>query len=158
MEQTKKQKVLSLIPDLKSDSISKRDAAKKEIISICEPVIKKFYNIAKEFELTYHESCHPSEEYFLKEWDNDYISSRGSIESVCDAKPTSVEFYYSDGMRGNIYEAYIDMPLHWLDDGSDEEYRRFCRAKALMFMDEKIKRAKSKVTELEARYEELKAM
>ena len=155
--QEKKEKVIALMNDLKSDSKTKSKNAEKEIISLCEPVIKKHYEIAKEFGLT----SGSIGDRPLDEWDNDYVASRGSIDKIVDhIKGTSIEFYYSDGCRGNIYEAFIDMPLDWLnaEDYDYESYRRHCKLAALERQEQRIKNARADLIKMEEEYKRLQKL
>jgi len=138
-----KQKVLQLVDDFKSDSKSKSAKAEKELIKICEPIIKRFYNIASKFDI--------STEHF--DFPYDYCASRGSIDSFVGFEDMKLEFYYTDGCRGELYEAYPEMPLNWLDEGSEEEFFKICKDYTLREKSLEIERLKKNYV---AKYNSLK--
>ena len=127
--ENKKIHVLQLISDWKSDSKSKSEKAEKKLISICEPIVKHFYEIAEIF----------GNPHNMKEWPCDYVADRGAFESVTDFTGTELEFYYIDGY---FYKEYIQMPIHWLDEGADKNYFEYCKSKALLKAENKLKELK----------------
>ena len=140
-----KTEILKLVGDIKSDSKSISKNAEKELIKICEPIIKKYYNIAREYGNT--EVCG---------WEEDYVSSRGELTEFIGYENGVLTFYYEDGCRGNHYECEVKMPLAWLDDSHIKEYRKFCKAKNLVLLEEAIKKAQLEFDKLKERQKELK--
>ena len=147
-----KQKVLQLVGDFKSNSKSKSTKAEKELIKICEPIIQRFYNIASKFDM-------PNEHFGFP---YDYRASRGSIDSFVGFENMKLEFYYTDGCMGELYEAYPEMPLDWLDEGSEEEFFKFCKGYALRVKALEIKKLKKdyiiKYNSLKSKYKEIEIM
>lgn len=143
-----KQRVLQLVGDFKSDSKSKSAKAEKELIKICEPIIKRFYNIASQF-------GRPKDFGFP----GDYIASRGGIDSFDDFNDLKLEFYYTDVCRGELYDAYPKMPLHWLDDNAELNYFNYCKGKALHKVGMEIEKLKEdypkRLEALEKEYKEI---
>lgn len=156
-QKSKKQIVLELINDFKSDSKTKSKKAEQEIISICEPRIKEFYKIAQSFEVTNDDSF--TWRRSLPEWDNDYVARRGNIDYInyveVDDEKQVISFYYSDGCRGNIYDADIEMPLEWLDDETLDKYKEHCREFALSLINEHHQKLQKQITELDEKQKEL---
>lgn len=149
-----KQKVLQLIGDFKSDSKSKSAKAEKELIKICEPIIQRFYNIALKFDIP------NANEHF--DFPYDYSASRGSIDSFVDFKSMKLEFHYTDCCLGEHYEAYPEMPLYWLDEGSEEEFFNFCKGYTLRKTDLEIENLKKDYIKnykyLKSKYKEIETM
>lgn len=88
-EKDTKQRVLQLVKEFNSDSKSKSKKAKKELIKICEPIIKRVYEIISEFD---DEGL--SEDFgFLY----DYMTTRGTIDAFEGMEGNVLEFCYSDG-------------------------------------------------------------
>lgn len=147
-----KQKVLQLVGECKSDSKSKSAKAEKELIKICEPIIQRFYNIASKFGT-------PNEDF---DFPYDYIASRGGIESFVGFEDMKLEFYYTDGCMGELYEAYPEMPLNWLDEDSEEEFFKFCKGYALRKNSLEIEKLKKdyikKYESLKSKYKEIETM
>jgi hypothetical protein len=147
-----KQKVLQLVDDFKSDSKSKSSKAEKELIKICEPIIKRFYNIASKF-------GKPNEHFGFP---YDYRASRGGIDSFVGVENMKLEFYYTDGCMGELYEAYPEMPLNWLDEGSEEEFFKFCKRYTLRVKSLEIEKLKKdyiiKYNSLKNKFKEIEIM
>ena len=144
-----KQRVLQLVGDFKSDSKSKSAKAEKELIKICEPIIKRFYNIASQF-------GNPNEDF---NFPYDYRASRGGIDSFVDFHDMKFEFYYTDGCLGDHYEEYLEMPLHWLDEKAELNYFNYCKGKALHKVGMEIEKLKEdypkRLETLEKEYKEI---
>lgn len=149
-----KQKVLQLVGDFKSDSKSKSAKAEKELIKICEPIIQRFYNIALKFDIP------NANEHF--DFPYDYSASRGSIDSFVDFENMKLEFYYTDCCMGEHYEAYPEMPLNWLDEGSEEEFFKFCKGYTLRKTALEIEKLKKDYIKnfksLKSKYKEIETM
>lgn len=152
MNNNLKQRVLQLIGDFKSDSKSKSKQAEKELIDICEPIIKKFYDISRTFGSTIKNFGFP----------HDYMSSRGNIDSFVEFNNEKLVFYYTDGCMGNFYEEYLEMPLHWLDEGAEEDYFNYCKEYALREKTKEIEDLKLKnpiiLSNLKKQYKKIESM
>lgn len=127
---TLKEKVLNLIKDIDCDSKKKSEKARDEIIKICEPIVEKFYNIASKYSINGKVG-----------WPEEYSDRFGSIcdvEGLCD-NGTAIELYYEDSYYSEVHGCYVHMPLSWFDDGEEEKYESFCKAKALNSLEAEIK-------------------
>ena len=125
-----KQELLQLVGDLKSDSKKKEAKARKLIIEICKPVIQKFYDIAVKFNVSENVG-----------WPDEYSNRYGSIcevEGLCE-NGSAIELYYEDSYYGEVHDCYVHMPLSWLDEGEDEIYAMFCKAKKINLLEVDIK-------------------
>ena len=117
-----KQRVLQLVKEFNSDSKSNSKKAEKELIKICEPIIKRVYEIVTEFD------------DFLSEdfgFPYDYLSSRGTIDAFDGMEGNKLRFHYSDGCLGEYIEASLEMPLDWLDEDVPEKIFKQCKEKML---------------------------
>lgn len=118
---TNKEKVIKLIGELKSDIGSWREI-NDEIIKICKPIIKKFYNVAKHYSTPSYVG-----------WTTNYFDfNYGILSEVYSGDEDSITFTYVeyDGPFV-LFEEEITMPLSWLDPNSLEEYKKFCKEKEI---------------------------
>lgn len=146
------QKVYSLIEDWKSDSKSKSRKAEKELISICEPIVKRFYKIAEQF----------GDPKVVGSFPYEYEVDRGEFFEVTDFTGNHIEFHYRDSCLGEYYEDYLEMPLYWLKDGADEEYFNECKERAVDKLELELKKLKEdyprKIEALEEKVRNAKEM
>ena len=119
MEQTKKTikdypVISGLIEKYFGDSKSESENAEKELINICEPIIKKYCEAIENYIEQIGGDFRLRDEYF----NFDYSRSRGDIDDFVqyDEEKNALEFWYSDGCRGEIYECSVYMPIEWLDE------------------------------------------
>lgn len=145
-----KEQVLQLIKD--AGNSKKHIIAEQKLIEICEPVIKKYYNIAKEYGNPINVG-----------WDVGYNSLWGGIctflSSLSDIENNKICFLYSDNYTEDDsmdVEAYIDMPLDWLDESYEKEYRNLCKEKNIEILEAEIKDLKKKIKSKELNLEFLK--
>ena len=143
-----KQKVLQLVGDFNSDSKKKSSEAEYELIEICEPIIKKFKNVCREFGQS--DGHHFGDEY---------RPSSGCIEHFEGIENTDeLVFYYNDFFCGEEHPAYLRMPLHWLDEDGYENYRKYIKGKKLTKLEyelenyqKQVERVKKEIEQIEAR-------
>ena len=101
-----------LIKNYFGDSKSESKSAEKELIFICEPIIKKYCGEIEKYIEEIGGDFKLRSEYF----DHDYSCTRGDIDNFVeyDEKDRVLVFWYSDGCRGEIYECEVRMPIEWL--------------------------------------------
>lgn len=142
-----KQRVLQLVKEFNSDSKSKSKKAKKELIKICEPIIKRVYEIITEFDDDLPEDFG---------FPYDYLSSRGSIDAFCGIEGNMLRFHYSDGCWWDYVEASFKMPLEWLDEDAPEKIFKKCKEILLNKKEIEINRLEEKIESLREEIVELK--
>lgn len=104
--------IADLIEKYFGDSKTESKAAEKELINICEPIIKKYCKAIENYIEQIGGGFKLRDKYF----DHDYSYNRGDIGDFVqyDEKENALEFWYSDGCRGEIYECEVYMPVEWL--------------------------------------------
>jgi len=148
-EKDTKQRVLQLVKEFNSDSKSKSKKAKKELIKICEPIIKRVYEIIKEFD-------DDLPEYFGFPY-YDYLPSRGTIDAFEGIEGNILRFHYFDGgWFAQIVEASLKMPLEWLDEDAPEKISKKCKEILLNKKEIEINRLEEKIESLREDIVELK--
>ena len=147
-EKDTKQRVLQLVKEFNSDSKSKSKKAKKELIKICEPIIKRVYEIIKEFDDDLPEDF--GFPYY------DYSSSRGNIDAFDGMEGNKLRFHYSDGGWLDYVEASLKMPLEWLDEDAPEKIFKKCKEILLNKKEIEINRLEEKIESLREEIVELK--
>lgn len=142
--------ILELIAKTKSDSKKETRAAKNELIKIFTPIISKFYDIDMQDESVC--SC-------MFSW-GEYMNTRGDIDDFVgyDEKDNTLEFYYSDCCRGEQYTEYLEIPLKWIDDDSEETFRKECKKYKLSIVKNMIADLESKIEKLEKLKNKLKEL
>jgi hypothetical protein len=114
-------KILELISDFESDSKSRSKKAQEELIKICEPIIKQFYCIAKDFGVDID-----------MDWDTDYNDNRGKITKFMGVEDNCLDFYYEDYCMGESYCCSVYMPIGWVcNNNALESYKNICIEKKL---------------------------
>lgn len=106
--------ISNLIEKYFGDSKSESEKAEKELINICEPIIKKYCEAIEKYIEQIGADFSLRDDYF----NFDYSCSRGDIDDFVqyDEEIGALEFWYSDGCRGEIYECGVYMPYEWLDE------------------------------------------
>ncbi len=146
-EKDTKQRVLQLVKEFNSDSKSKSKKAEKELIKICEPIIKRVYEIVTEFD------------DFLSEdfgFPYDYLSSRGTIDNFEGIEDNMLGFHYSDGCLGEYIEASLEMPLDWLDEDAPEKIFKQCKEILLHKKEIELNHSEERIESLREEIVELK--
>ena len=143
-----KQRVLQLVKEFNSDSKSKSKKAKKELIKICEPIIKRVYEIIKEFDDDLPEDF--GFPYY------DYSSSRGNIDAFDGMEGNKLRFHYSDGCLGEYIEASLEMPLDWLDEDAPEKIFKQCKEILLHKKEIELHQCEERIESLREEIVELK--
>jgi len=119
-----KQKVLQLVGDLNSDSKTKASKAEKEIIRICEPIIKQHWNIGDKYKVLSKMG-----------WDDIYMPQRGKIVAVSYGIADHINFVYHDASMSELFECTVKMSIHWLDNDSLERYEKVCKGKRIVALE-----------------------
>jgi len=115
--------ILQLISDFESDSKTKSLCAEKSLIKICEPIIKKYYDITMEYnQLVYNVFNELSSDIFSEE----YSSDRGDLVKFLryNKEDNSLEFLYKDGCLGEVWECTVSMPVDWFDENYKQTFRK----------------------------------
>ena len=142
-----KQRVLQLVKEFNSDSKSKSKKAEKELIKICEPIIKRVYEIIKEFDDDLPEDFG---------FPYDYLSSHGTIDNFDGIEGNLLRFHYSEGCWWNYVDASLKMPLEWLDEDAPEKISKKCKEILLNKKEIEINRLEEKIESLREDIVELK--
>ena len=143
-----KQRVLQLVKEFNSDSKSNSKKAEKELIKICEPIIKRVYEIVSEFD---DEGL--SEDFGFP---YDYLSSRGTIDAFDGMDENKLRFHYSDGCLGEYIEASLEMPLDWLDEDVPEKIFKQCKEILLHKKEIELHHSEERIESLREQIVELK--
>jgi len=106
--------ISGLVEKYFGDSRSESEKAEKELINICEPIIKRYCKAIEKYIEQIGGDFRLRDVYF----DFDYSCSRGGIDNfvLYDEEARVLEFGYSDGCMGEIYECDVYMPFEWLDE------------------------------------------
>ena len=130
-----KKRVLQLVKEFNSDSKSKSKKAEKELIKICEPIIKRVYEIVTKFD------DELSKDFGFP---YDYISSCGTIDAFEGMESNMLDFYY------------LEMPLEWLDEDAPEKIFNQCKEKMLRKKEIELQQLEEKIESLREQIVELK--
>jgi len=148
-----KERFLELVEDYVDGTKSVKKMVEKELIKICEPIIRLRYGIAKKYNQE------------LVEIGHDYDPSSGQIERVYEIKePTStnpkIVFKYRDlyeDEHSNVteYKAYIEFPSSWLESDDALNFEKFCRQKKIDYLKIAISYQRHQVEDMEKELAEL---
>ena len=154
--QEKKEKCIELLRKWKSNSDNKKEHKMTEnaIIVLCEPVIKKHYEIASIYGMNryiYGDSNN------LIEWENNY-SPQCPFTAVIGEELTSIVLKYNPGCNNNRF--IIKMPFDWFNDEdyNYEFYSRHCKLAALGKYKDRIEKARKYLDECIEEYKRIETL
>lgn len=125
-----KERCADLISDYRNGTKSVAKTAEKELIKICEPIVRLRYGIAKKYNQE------------IVEIGKEYDPSSGRIERIYEIREnpeTIITFQYYDPWKdsdGNEheYKAYINFPMSWLDEDADVKFEKQCRKRKIDYL------------------------
>ena len=148
-----KERFLELVEDYVDGTKSVKKTVEKELIKICEPIIRLRYGIAKKYNQE------------LVEIGRDYDPSSGRIERIYEIKePKSdnpkIAFKYRDLYKdehGDVteYKADIEFPSSWLEQEDASNFEKSCRQKKIDYLKIAISYQRHQVENMEKELAEL---
>jgi len=148
-----KERFLELVEDYVDGTKSVKKTAEKELIKICEPIIRLRYGIAKKYNQE------------LVEIGRDYDPSSGRIERIYEIKEPKfdnpkIAFKYRDlyeDEHGDIteYKADIEFPSSWLESDDASKFEKSCRQKKIDYLKIAISYQRHQVEDMEKELAEL---
>lgn len=154
--QEKKEKCIELLRKWESNTDNKKEHKMTEnaIIALCEPIIKKHYEVASEYgmnEYIYGDSNN------LPEWENNY-SPYYPFVSVVEEELTGIVLQYNPGCKASHFT--IKIPFDWFNDEDYdyESYRRYCKLAALEKYKGRIEKARKYLDECIEEYKRIETL
>lgn len=142
-----KKEIENLISLTFDDSKKVSGEATRELCKICNNIIKKYYDIAKKYNRTYHDDHW---EYYDPYCDEHRIHSLAYYEpDKNNADEYILEFLFSDV---DDYDNSFYFPTIWLDDNYFNTYENLCKDLYIDSLHDELKRYEMNIK----KYTELK--